>query len=85
MRLIAHNKMTIAGRVRHFVRAVVLLAHSGAHGVMRPTSRSKKFILTQAVRTISVCVMALLSATLCGAQPYFVSPAGNDANSGTLV
>jgi hypothetical protein len=34
--------------------------------------------------TISVCAVALFSAGLCGAQPYFVFPAGNDANRGTL-
>ncbi len=28
--------------------------------------------------------MAVCSACLCGAQPYFVSPAGDDANPGTL-
>lgn len=36
------------------------------------------------LRTISVCAVALLSASLCNAQPYFASPTGNDANPGTL-
>jgi len=35
------------------------------------------------VRTL-VCALGLFSATLCGAQPYFVSPAGDDTNPGTL-
>jgi len=33
---------------------------------------------------ISACAMALFSAGLCGAQPYFVSPSGSDADPGTL-
>ena len=36
------------------------------------------------LRLISVCAVALLSACVCSAQPYFVSPAGDDANPGTL-
>jgi hypothetical protein len=35
-------------------------------------------------KAISACAVALVSATLCGAQPYFVSPTGDDANPGTL-
>jgi hypothetical protein len=31
-----------------------------------------------------VSALVLLSATFCGAQPYYVSPSGNDANPGTL-
>jgi hypothetical protein len=31
-----------------------------------------------------VCAFAVLSAWLCGAQPYFVAPAGDDANPGSL-
>lgn len=33
---------------------------------------------------IAVCAVALLSASLCNAQPFFVSPSGNDTNSGTI-
>ena len=36
------------------------------------------------IKAISVCAVVLVSASLCGAQPYFVSPAGDDANPGTL-
>ncbi len=36
------------------------------------------------LRIISVCAAALLSAILCGARPYYVSPNGSDANPGTL-
>jgi PDZ domain len=36
------------------------------------------------VGIIAICAAALLSANLCNAQPYFVSPAGDDANPGTL-
>jgi len=35
-------------------------------------------------KAISACAVVLFSATLCGAQPYFVSPEGDDANPGTL-
>jgi hypothetical protein len=52
--------------------------------VTRPTSRSKKFILIKALRTISTCALGLLPTCACGAQPYFVSPTGNDANPGTI-
>ncbi len=31
-----------------------------------------------------VSALALFAAFSCGAQPYFVAPAGNDANSGTI-
>ena len=34
---------------------------------------------------VSVCAAALWSACLCGAQPYFISPTGDDANPGTLA
>jgi hypothetical protein len=34
-------------------------------------------------KIILVCAAAL-SACVCAAQPYFVSPSGNDANPGTL-
>jgi hypothetical protein len=37
------------------------------------------------VGIIAICAAALLSANLCHAQPYFVSPTGDDANSGTLA
>ena len=33
---------------------------------------------------ITLVALALLSAGLCSAQPYFVAPAGDDANPGTL-
>jgi hypothetical protein len=36
------------------------------------------------LKIISTCAAALFSACLCSAQPYFVSPAGDDANPGTL-
>lgn len=36
-----------------------------------------------ALRSLAAA-LALLSAGLCAAQPYFVSPAGDDANPGTL-
>jgi hypothetical protein len=36
------------------------------------------------LRIVSACAVAMFSACLCGAQPYFVSPAGDDANPGTL-
>ena len=36
------------------------------------------------VGIIAICAAALLSANLCHAQPYFVSPTGDDANPGTL-
>ena len=32
----------------------------------------------------SVCAVAVFSACVCVAQPYFVSPAGDDVNPGTL-
>ncbi len=35
-------------------------------------------------RSVTVAALALLAAGLCSAQPYFVSPAGDDANPGTL-
>ena len=35
------------------------------------------------VGIIAICAAALLSANLCHAQPYFVSPTGDDANPGT--
>jgi hypothetical protein len=36
------------------------------------------------LRIVSACAVAVFSACLCAAQPYFVSPAGDDANPGTL-
>jgi hypothetical protein len=36
------------------------------------------------LRIIPICAAALLSAGFCSAQPYFVAPAGDDANTGTL-
>jgi hypothetical protein len=36
------------------------------------------------LRILSACALVLFSATLCSAQPYFVSPAGDDTNPGTL-
>ena len=33
----------------------------------------------------SACVLAMLVALRCAAQPYYVSPSGNDANPGTLA
>jgi hypothetical protein len=36
------------------------------------------------VKTTSACAVAMFSACLCAGQPYFVSPAGDDANPGTL-
>ena len=36
------------------------------------------------LRIVSACAVAGCSACICLAQPYFVSPAGSDANSGTL-
>jgi PDZ domain len=36
------------------------------------------------LRIASACAVAVWSACLCGAQPYFVSPTGDDANPGTL-
>jgi hypothetical protein len=41
--------MTVGGRARHSVRAVVWLVGNGAHGVTRPTNRSSKFILMEAL------------------------------------
>ena len=41
--------MTVEGRARHSVRAVVWLAGNGAHGVTRPTKPSDKFILIRAL------------------------------------
>ena len=35
-------------------------------------------------KIILVCTAAVFSACVCDAQPYFVSPAGDDANPGTL-
>jgi hypothetical protein len=32
----------------------------------------------------SICALAALSVCFCGAQPYFVSPSGDDTNPGTL-
>ena len=37
------------------------------------------------LRITSVGVLTLFSACVCVAQPYFVSPAGDDANPGTLA
>ncbi|HEV2437785.1 MAG TPA: PDZ domain-containing protein [Verrucomicrobiae bacterium] len=36
------------------------------------------------LKIVSVCAVAVFSACVCSAQPYFVSPAGDDANPGTL-
>jgi hypothetical protein len=36
------------------------------------------------MRACAVCALALFSVGLCGAQPYFVAPSGDDANPGTL-
>jgi len=36
------------------------------------------------LKAISACATAMFFACVCAAQPYFVSPAGNDANAGTL-
>jgi hypothetical protein len=36
------------------------------------------------LRITSACTVGVFSACLCVAQPYFVSPDGNDENSGTL-
>ena len=36
------------------------------------------------LKIISTCAVAVFSACVCTAQPYFVSPSGNDANPGTL-
>jgi len=36
------------------------------------------------LRVISACAAVVSSACVCSAQPYFVSPAGDDANPGTL-
>jgi hypothetical protein len=85
MRLTVHNDMTVAGRARHSVRAALCQSNAGAHGVARPTRCSKKLVLTQVVRMIPACAVALLSASLCSAQPYFVAPTGDDANPGTLA
>jgi hypothetical protein len=54
-------------------------------GRARPTRCSKKLVLTQVIRMIPACAAALLSASLCSAQPYFVAPTGDDANPGTLA
>jgi len=35
-------------------------------------------------RILSVCAVPLFSMCVCLAQPYFVSPSGDDANPGTL-
>lgn len=35
------------------------------------------------LKIISTCAVALFSTGLCYAQPYFISPQGNDANPGT--
>jgi hypothetical protein len=36
------------------------------------------------LKILSTCAVAAFSACVCAAQPYFVSPAGNDANLGTF-
>ncbi|HKW30536.1 MAG TPA: PDZ domain-containing protein [Verrucomicrobiae bacterium] len=36
------------------------------------------------LKIVSVCALVVFSASVCSAQPYFVSPAGDDANPGTL-
>jgi len=36
------------------------------------------------LRIVSACAMTVCSACFCGAQSYFVSPGGDDANPGTL-
>ena len=36
------------------------------------------------IQFLSVRVLAVFSACVCGAQPYFVAPNGSDANPGTL-
>ena len=36
------------------------------------------------LKILSVCAAGLFSAGLCNAQPFFLSPAGDDANPGTL-
>jgi hypothetical protein len=41
-------------------------------------------VLAVKLGIVSACAVALFSACLCGAQPYFVSPSGDDANLGTL-
>jgi hypothetical protein len=37
------------------------------------------------LKITSGCVAAVFFACVCAAQPYFISPAGNDANPGTLA
>src|SRR5450631_2118656 len=36
------------------------------------------------LKIISTCAVAVFSACVCAAQPYFVSPSGDDKNPGTL-
>ena len=36
------------------------------------------------LKIISICAVTVLADCICGAQPYFVSPSGNDGNPGTL-
>jgi hypothetical protein len=57
--------MTVAGRARQSLRAVVWLARNGAQGLTRPTSRSKKFILIQALSLL------LLHANAQTADDFF--------------
>jgi hypothetical protein len=85
MKLTVHNDITVAGRARHSVRAALCQSNAGAHGVARPARCSKKLVLTQVIRMIPACAVALLSASFCSAQPYFVAPTGDDANPGTLA
>ena len=65
---------------RHwFYEGAVSIALAGS------TNRRKSPFHIVNFRLGPACAVAMLSASICGAQPYFVSPSGSDTNAGTLA
>ena len=54
-------------------------------GVMPGLNEPAAPISAVKLKITSGCVAAVFFACVCAAQPYFVSPAGNDENPGTLA